>query len=349
MKVVIPVGALHLGGGCKNLADLANALHVRGHDTEILVPEREPVVYDIHCKLTRIPALHSSYIPYADLVIANFYTTFSACYEAWPKQCVRFSQAYEPSWVPDRDFALWTYAQGIPVITLSNWLDEQIYQAVGQRTYIHNPGVDPLIFYPPPIPKKFAPEKRKIILYLARDPDSGYEIKGFYDFVQCMELFNRKYTGKFIVHMVCPEKKLQLPSGIPCRTYGALTDKQFAELYREADIFVSSSWIEAYGFPPLEAMACGTPVVTTDSGGIRDFSEHMKSAFITKPQNPSELAEAIMIVLSNETLYQELVTGGLESASRFRKHDFEQKLVDTLELISKKLNIGTKKSLPSSN
>lgn len=338
MKVVIPVGALHLGGGCMNLADLANALHARGHDTEVLVPEREPVVYDIHSKLTRIPSLHRSYIPYGDIVIANFYTTFLSCYEAWPKQCVRFSQAYEPSWVPDRDFAQWTYAQGVPVITLSSWLDEQIYQAVGQRTYIINPGIDPQIFYPSVIPKKLVPDKRKIILYLARDPGSGYEIKGFYDFIRCMEIFNSLYTGKYIVHMVCPEKKLQLPSGIPCRTYEALSDKQFAELYREADVFVSSSWIEAYGFPPLESMACGTPVVTTDSGGIRDFSEHLENAFITRPRNPSELADALMMVLSDNTLYQKLIAGGLESAKRFKKHDFEQKLVDTLEQIYRNRN-----------
>jgi glycosyltransferase involved in cell wall biosynthesis len=333
MKVIIPVGALHLGGGCKNLADLANALHARGHDTEVLVPEIEPVVYDIHCKLTRIPSLHPSYIPYGDIVVANFYTTFKACYEAWPLQCVRFSQAYEPSWVPDRDFAIWTYSHGVPVITLSHWLDEQIYRDVGQRTFVLNPGVDPQVFYPSPIPKTLNSDRRKIILYLARDPNSGYEIKGFYDFVKCMDLFNRLYPGKFIVHMVCPENKLQLPSGIPCRTFGAISDKQFAELYREADVFVSSSWIEAYGFPPLEAMACGTPVVTTDSGGIRDFSVHMESAFITQPRNPVELGYGLLTVLSNESLYQKLIAGGLASASRFRKHDFEQKLVDTLEHI----------------
>ncbi|MFC5653479.1 glycosyltransferase family 4 protein [Paenibacillus solisilvae] len=336
MKVVIPVGALHLGGGCKNLADLANALHARGHDTEVLVPEEAPVVYDIHCKLTRIPSLRASYIPYGDIVIANFYTTFSACYEAWPKQVIRFSQAYEPSWVWNRDFAVWTYSQGVPVITLSSWLDEQIYKDVRQRTHVINPGIDPKVFYPSPIPKKLIPGKRKIILYLARDPDSGYEIKGFHDFIRCMVLFNSAYQGKYIVHMVCPEKILKLPSGIPYRTYGAISDKQFAELYREADVFVSSSWIEAYGFPPLEAMACGTPVVTTDSGGIRDFAEHMQSAFITKPRRPSELAGALKAVLTNEALYQKLAAGGLKSASRFRKHDFEQKLVDTLEQIYKK-------------
>ncbi|UUZ84309.1 hypothetical protein LJK88_11730 [Paenibacillus sp. P26] len=249
MKVVIPVGALHLGGGCKNLADVANGLFARGHDTEVLVPEGAPVVYDIHCRLTRIPSMDRSYIPYGDIVLANFYTTFQACYEAWPRQCVRFSQAYEPHWVPDRDFALWTYAQGVPIVSLSHWLDDQIFHDVGQRSFVLNPGVDPQIFYPSPAPKRLDTGHRKIILYLARDPDSGYELKGFYDFVKCMEIFDKTYSGKYIVYMVCPEKILSLPMGIPCRTFGAISEKEFAELYRAADVFVSSSWIEAYGFP----------------------------------------------------------------------------------------------------
>ncbi|MCZ8513591.1 glycosyltransferase family 4 protein [Paenibacillus filicis] len=333
MRVVIPVGALHLGGGCKNLADVANALHTRGHDTEVLVPEGMPVVYDVHCKLTRIPSLDPSYIPYGDIVLANFYTTFKACYEAWPRHCVRFSQAYEPHWVPDKEFALWTYAHGVPIVSLSHWLDDQIFNDVGQRTFVLNPGIDPQIFYPSPVRKRLDKDKRKIILYLARDPDSGYELKGFHDFVKCMELFKEAYRGKFIVYMVCPEKILSLPSGIPYRTFGAVSDKEFAELYRTADVFVSSSWIEAYGFPPLEAMACGTPVVTTNSGGILDFSEHLKSAFITPPRDPRSLALALQAVLTDEDLYQTLIRGGLESASRFTQYNFEQRFVNVMEQI----------------
>jgi glycosyltransferase involved in cell wall biosynthesis len=333
MKVVIPVGALHVGGGCKNLADVANALFDRGHDTEVLVPEGRPVVYDVHCKLTRIPSLDPSYIPYGDIVLANFYTTFQACYEAWPRQCVRFSQAYEPHWVPDKEFALWTYAQGVPIVSLSHWLDDQIFNDVGQRSFILNPGVDPQIFFPSQVIKRLDRDKRKIILYLARDPDSGYELKGYHDFVKCMELFKEMYHRKFIVYMVCPEKILSLPLGIPYRTFGAVSDKEFAELYRASDVFVSSSWIEAYGFPPLEAMACGTPVVTTNSGGILDFSEHLKSAFITPTHDPSSLASAIQTVLTNEDLYQTLISGGLQSANRFTQHNFEQRFVNVLEQI----------------
>ena len=48
--------------------------------------------------------------------------------------------------------------------------------------------------------------------------------------------------------------------------------KSLAELYSSADIFLFTSYAESFGLPPLEAMACGTTVVTTDCKGNRDYA-----------------------------------------------------------------------------
>ncbi len=332
MKVVMPVGALHLGGGCKTLTDVANALVERGHDTEVLVPDGMPVDYEVHAKLTRIPSLSKEYIPYGDIVLTNFYTTFRPSFEAWPAQCVRFSQAFEPLWVWDKDFAIWTYQQNVPMITISHWLDEQIFRHAGQRSTVINIGVDPKVFYPSPAGKTHDPDKPKVILYIARDPEAGYQLKGFYDFQKSMEIVKHTYPGKFIVHMICTERILSLP-GIPHKTFQPKTEQEMAELYRSADVFVSTSWFEAFGMPPLEAMACGTPVVTTNSGGVLDFATHLESAYITRPQNPDSIAKGILTVLTNENLARKLSQGGLQSAQRLTITHFKQKMVDTLEKI----------------
>ncbi|SEN12169.1 glycosyltransferase family 4 protein [Lihuaxuella thermophila] len=331
MKVVIPVGDLHIGGGCKVLVDIAHAFLERGHDAEIVMPQTGTVKYQLQSRLTIIPFLHKQYIPYGDIVLPNFYTTFRPSFEAWPKQCVRLSLGFEPFWVPDKREALWTYEQEVPIISISHWLDDQIYSHVKKRSKVINLGVDPSVFYPDSPESKFDRHKPKVILYIARPP-YAYEFKGFNDFVECMKIVQQHYPGKFIVHLICPEYPLSLP-GIPHKVFSPQNEIQMADLYRSADLFVSSSWFEAFSLPPLEAMACGTPVVTTNSGGILDFCTHMQSAYICPPQHPQSLAEGILTVLSDEKLAKKLIQGGLKVAQRLTKRNFEHSLVETLEMI----------------
>jgi glycosyltransferase involved in cell wall biosynthesis len=332
MKVVIPMGILHLGGGCRVLVEIANALVKRGHDVEIPLLDVSTNIYEVKCKLTKIPSLSPQYIPYGDILLPNFYTTFPPAFRAWPKQTVRLSLGFEPYWVSDKAGALWTYQQGVPIISISRWLDDQIFRHVGQRSTVINPGIDPSIFKPSPYLNQFRGKLTKTILYIARDPGAGYALKGFYDFMLAMQIVRSRYEGNLIVHMICPEKELKLP-GIACRTFRPNNDLEMAELYRSADLFVSSSWFEGYALPPLEAMACGTPVVTTNSGGIADFCTHMESAYITPPRNPHALAEGILTILNDEALYHRLLAGGLRTARMFTKDRFEQQIVNTLEQI----------------
>lgn len=331
MKVVIPVGALHVGGGCKVLAETANALWSRGHDTEIVIPRGMPVEYKINCKLTWVPALKKEYIPYGDIVLTNFYTTFLPSYQAWPDQCVRFSQGFEPYWVPDKEFAIWTYEQDVPIISVSHWLAEQIEIHTKRKSQVVTLGIEPTIFKPT-VQNEWPKHKPAILLYIARDPQAGYMLKGFYDFVRAIN-YAWHHNKNFAVHMICPERKLMLPPSIPHHIYSAKTAKEMAEHYQTADLFISTSWFEGFGIPPLEAMACGTPVVTTNSGGVLDFSEHMKSAYIVEPKNPISIANGILSVLSNPALAQTLREGGLQSAAKLTQQNFEEAIVEALETI----------------
>jgi glycosyltransferase involved in cell wall biosynthesis len=332
MKVVIPVGALHIGGGCKVLAEVANALAARGHETEIVIPEGAVVEYDVYCKLTRIPSLSKEHIPYGDIVLPNFYTTFKPAYEAWPEQCVRLSLGFEPYWVPDKDFAIWTYAQGVPTISISHWLDDQIYNHVGQRGLVINLGVDPGVFHPAVKKHPLYKDGRKVILYIARNPNSAYKLKGYDDFLSSMRLVKKHYNGNFIVHMICTEVPLPLP-GIPVRVFRPETTEIVARLYRTSDLFVSTSWFEGFAIPPLESMASGTPVVTTNSGGVLDFCEHMKSAYISTPKDPRSIAKGIYAVLTRPKLANQLILGGRQSAARLTKLHFENNIVTALQNI----------------
>lgn len=94
-------------------------------------------------------------------------------------------------------------------------------------------------------------------------------------------------------------------------------DPALCELYASSDLFVSASWGEGLGYPPLEAMACGTPVILTDSGGVRDYAQHEKNCLMVAPKDVKAMAAAIVRVLENKELATRLSKNGRKTVSRY--------------------------------
>lgn len=63
--------------------------------------------------------------------------------------------------------------------------------------------------------------------------------------------------------------------------------------YAAADVFVTTPWYEPFGITPLEAMACGTPVVGSDVGGIKFSVAHGETGYLVPPNDPDALAERL--------------------------------------------------------
>jgi len=96
---------------------------------------------------------------------------------------------------------------------------------------------------------------------------------------------------------------------------GHLPQADLVRLYNTADVYVRTPMYEGFGLPPLEAMACGCPVVTTNVGSL---PEVVGDAGILKNRDDIEgLVNAIYEVLTNEGLSQDLVKRGLERAKMF--------------------------------
>lgn len=330
MKVVIPVINLNISGGCKVLAQLANGLVRAHHKVELVIPYDAHIHYPLLCKITRVPKISKKYIPKGDIVLANYYKTFHACYEAWPKQCVRYSMGYEPYYVPDRNYAISTYQKKVPTVTISRWLQKILWKEIGQSSTVIPPGLDLSVYYPQTNLSKPTSNEKKI-LYVARHPK--VLIKGYKDFVESMEIVKRNSQIPFKVYFICPEN-IRPPSYIQHKIFRPISENSMADLYQTADLFVSTSWLEGFSLPPLEAMACGTPVVTTNSGGITDFCIQKKTALIVKKQNPNAIANGIITLLHNQTLAKQLSIHGLEMAQQYSLAQFTQKIIQTfMEII----------------
>jgi glycosyltransferase involved in cell wall biosynthesis len=86
-------------------------------------------------------------------------------------------------------------------------------------------------------------------------------------------------------------------------------------MYRLSGVFVFPSLYEGFGLPPLEAMASGTPVVTSNVSSLPEVAGD--AAMLVDPYDPGALADAMVRVLTDESLRKDLRRRGLERARQF--------------------------------
>ena len=96
---------------------------------------------------------------------------------------------------------------------------------------------------------------------------------------------------------------------------GYVPDEDLPALYNAADLFVYPSLYEGFGLPPLEAMACGAPVITSNTSSLSEVVGD--AGIIVNPYDVDELTNKIYEVLTNEGLREELSKKGLERAKLF--------------------------------
>jgi glycosyltransferase involved in cell wall biosynthesis len=83
---------------------------------------------------------------------------------------------------------------------------------------------------------------------------------------------------------------------------GCIQEHELVLWMQKAAVFVFPSLSEAFGIVGVEAMACGAPVVASNTGGIPDFITHNETGILVPPGNPRELAGAIERLLENKPL-----------------------------------------------
>lgn len=87
-------------------------------------------------------------------------------------------------------------------------------------------------------------------------------------------------------------------------------------LYQGSDLFIYLSEYEGFGLPPLEAMACGTPVLSTKKTSLAEVLGDYP-IWVKNPENLDEISEKILKVLSDEYLRNKLIREGLTQAQKF--------------------------------
>ncbi|UCB51984.1 MAG: glycosyltransferase family 4 protein [Candidatus Zixiibacteriota bacterium] len=130
-------------------------------------------------------------------------------------------------------------------------------------------------------------------------------------------------------------KDLQLEDSVVFTGY--LTDEEVIALMNAADIFVFPSLYEGFGLPPLEAMACGTPVVTSDAGSLPEVVGD--AALLVDPKKEEQIFGAIKTLLSEEKLRRELVRRGHDRVKLFSWRKTAKETLEVYKRTGKKYGL----------
>jgi len=106
---------------------------------------------------------------------------------------------------------------------------------------------------------------------------------------------------------------------------GRVSDLELVTLYSMADIFAFPSFFEGFGIPPLEAMACGCPVITSNTSALPEVTGD--AALLVDPHDADALADAMLKLLRDESLRDELRQKGYERVQQYTWAESARKML----------------------
>ena len=291
----------HLGvaGGIRHVLELGNHLIARGHDVTYLLPSSEPLRCDWMPCRGRIAHIDASFhIPF-DALVFNDESQWSLV-DSFKRTALTVYYLLGYGALYDKPGSRESYRYPVDLrIANSGWVAECIEQEIGIRPVVVTPGIDLDLFRPVKTPTVY-----DVLTYgSARASKGTKEVEE-----ACRRLGVRleKYEGKNL-----PQSRL-------------------AKEYCKARVFAVGSYVEGFGLPGLEALACGVPLATTDNGGCREYAVHEETALVVPPRDAEALAGAIKRLLEDRELAARLRRKGLARVKRFswpeRARQFEELL-----------------------
>ena len=114
---------------------------------------------------------------------------------------------------------------------------------------------------------------------------------------------------------------------------GYIINKDLPFIYNGAFAFLYTSLRESFGIPLLEAMACGTPVITSNTSSMPEIGG--PNAILVNPENPDEIAEKMLQLENDEDFYSRQEKNGLERAKLFSWRLTAEQLLNVYESVYK--------------
>lgn len=233
------------------------------------------------------------------------------------------------------------YLQPVALTAVSPIIAEILFSRFGRVSPVIPNGID-IDFYRP------GDRPNENVILLVGNPNLMF--KGF---DVAVKVLARLWQAgqKFKVKWACQTEPslAKLPLPFPIEYIVMPSQEKLAECYRQADVFLFTSWYEGFGMPPLEAMASGVPVVATRCGGIDVYAKDKINSFLADPGDVEALTNAVTLLLNSSALREAFGKTGRETALIFSFSNLAQYVEDYLRgLVSYKKMFPQKKNNGSS-
>lgn len=223
--------------------------------------------------------------------------------------------------------------RALAVVTVSEYSKGRIVDLLGvppERVHVIYQGVDPK-FCPvgqdevEEVRRKFGLARPYVLFVGSIAPRKNLTAA-----IAAFDLVRKKLSAVYELVVVGTKSfqfsSVELPEAAQSvRAIGYMTDENLPALYAGAELLLYPSLYEGFGLPPLEAMACGTPVVTSNCTSLPEVVGD--AALVVDPSNVDQLADAICRVLTDRHLAQELRRRGPERARRFSWNEAAQRML----------------------
>lgn len=305
-------------GGSKIILEYANRLSREGDNVTILTYDNKPEWFNIDEKVNfiKVPENEkiSDNIPQCDLIVATSWKCIYEAIKANIAPVVFFEQggahlfdisnlSQQKKEVVKNRFNI------VPFIyTVSKYTKDIIKREYDKENVevIYN-AIDDSIFYPRDIKIK-----NKNIIEITMIGSEDFKFKNIDGILKAMKILKEEYKNIEInwITQTPPKNTTEKAIINP-------TQKQIGDILRNTDIYICNSQYESFGLPTLEAMTCGAAVITTDTGGMRDFVVDNKNAIIINKNDINDIAKKTKMLIENENLRESIAKEGMKTALRF--------------------------------
>lgn len=270
-------------------------------------------------------------VPDADVVVATWWETAEWVNALSDSKGAKayFIQHHEVFDYTPKDRVQATYRMPMHKITISKWLIELMREQYGdaQVSFVPN-SVDTRQFYAPPRQKQAVPT---VGLLYSVVPWKGCDIS-----FEALSIVAKHLPNVKLVAFGNDEPSAELP--LPAGTEYSLRPAQdrIKDIYASCDVWLCGSRGEGFHLPPLEAMACRCPVVSTEVGGPIDTIENGVNGYLVPLEDAEALAERLLQVLTlSEADWRQMSDAAYATATQYTWDDaaalFEQALDRAIE------------------